>query len=157
MAACGGFSRGGPLGGKYVTRLAFNGAISAWMYPAALRPFVTSLWASEGTAEPVPGAREHILPTGRMHLVVRLSPEPIAIWEAGARVVLGHAVVGGARSVFYVKDVSAPSEAVVTDQLAEVSSGATRLRKKGLSSTSRARRAALSMVSNQLAKAWVRK
>src|SRR5262249_15637957 len=52
---------------------------------------------------------------------------------------------------------SAPSAAVVTFQLAEVRSGATRLRKKGLSSTSKAWRTAycVALLSNQSAKAWV--
>ena len=73
----------------------------------ALRPFVKRLWAS---AEMV-GAREHVLPTGRMHLVFRLSDHPLRIFagpddEAGRTFDL--AVVGGARATFYVRDVSQP-------------------------------------------------
>lgn len=78
----------------------------------ALRPFVKRLWASDGRGPHAPGAREHILPTGLMHVAIRLSPEPIALWEGGERRELGHAVVGGARSSYCVKDVSVPSVAV---------------------------------------------
>jgi AraC-like DNA-binding protein len=78
----------------------------------ALRPFVKRLWASDGRESRSPGAREHILPTGLMHVAVRLSPEPIALWDGSERRELGHAVIGGARSGYCVKDVSAPSVAV---------------------------------------------
>jgi AraC-like DNA-binding protein len=78
---------------------------------AALRPFVQLLWASDG-AGPVRGGREHVLPTGLAQLVLRTSPEPIVIFERGQPLVLGHAVLGGARSSYYEKDVSAPSIAV---------------------------------------------
>lgn len=78
---------------------------------AALRPFVQLLWASEGTG-PVRGGREHVLPTGLAQLVLRTSPEPIVIFEHGQPLSLGHAVLGGARSSYYEKDVSAPSSAV---------------------------------------------
>lgn len=78
----------------------------------ALRPFVERLWASGGREARSPGAREHILPTGLMHVAIRLSPEPIALWEAGERRELGHAVIGGARSTYCVKDIAAPSVAV---------------------------------------------
>ena len=79
----------------------------------ALRPFVQVLWASDG-AGPArgAGAREHVLPTGLAQLVVRSSPEPIVIFEGGLPLSLGHAVLGGARSTYYAKDVSAPSMAV---------------------------------------------
>jgi len=77
-----------------------------------LRPFVKRIWASDGSESRAPGAREHILPTGLMHLVIRLSPEPIALWEGDKRRELGHAIIGGARSTYYVKDVSTPSMAV---------------------------------------------
>lgn len=79
----------------------------------ALRPFVQALWASDG-AGPArgAGAREHVLPTGLAQLVLRLSPEPIVIFDGGRPLSLGHAVLGGARSGYYEKDVSAPSAAV---------------------------------------------
>lgn len=80
----------------------------------ALRPFIRTLWASVAAPHGVAvrTVREHVLPTGMMHLVVRLSPEPIAVFDDATRRELGHAVIGGARSTYYVKDVSAPSAAV---------------------------------------------
>jgi AraC-like DNA-binding protein len=62
----------------------------------SLSPFVRALWLSDG---PV-ASREHVLPTGEMHLVVRLSDDPVRI--SGEE--FGLAVVGGARSSYYVKD-----------------------------------------------------
>jgi AraC-like DNA-binding protein len=57
------------------------------------------------------GAREHVLPTGCMHLVFRLSGNPLRLFNAAedrcGRIV-GHEIVGGARSSFYIRDVSAP-------------------------------------------------
>jgi AraC-like DNA-binding protein len=79
----------------------------------ALRPFVKLLWATDGRgAARGAGAREHVLPTGMTQVVLRLSPEPIVIFERGVLQPLGHAVIGGARSSYYVKDVSSPSAAV---------------------------------------------
>jgi AraC-like DNA-binding protein len=78
-----------------------------------LRPFVKLLWATE---EPAAGAeREHVLPTGRMHLVFRLSDHPLRLFggsddETGRTFEL--AVVGGARASFYVRDVSHPLNSV---------------------------------------------
>lgn len=81
-----------------------------------LRPFVQTMWASEvdaSLAGAQPGAaplREHVLPTGDMHLVLRLSGPPLRLFDSptdfGGRTV-GHAIVGGARSVFYARDVGA--------------------------------------------------
>jgi len=74
----------------------------------ALRPFVKLMWA----AEPEPGlaaappASEHVLPTGDMHLAFRLSGPPLRLLGADAAT-LGHAVVGGARSTHYVREVVA--------------------------------------------------
>lgn len=81
-----------------------------------LRPFVKMLWVSE----PSPGAPaggavlEHVLPTGGMHLVFRLSGTPVRLLQGPGdqAQTLGQAVVGGARSSFYVKDVSAPAGSV---------------------------------------------
>lgn len=55
------------------------------------------------------------MPTGEMHLVFRLSGPAICIVDGtphDAGLQLGHAVVNGPRARFYVKDVSAPSEAI---------------------------------------------
>ncbi|MFO0612376.1 MAG: helix-turn-helix domain-containing protein [Polyangiaceae bacterium] len=86
-------------------------ALSRAPHPA-LQPFVKRIWAGDGSESRVAGQREHVLPTGLMHLAVRFSPEPIALFQGGERREFGHAVVGGARSGFIVKDVSAPSIAV---------------------------------------------
>lgn len=80
----------------------------------ALRPFVAVLWASDDTARPEPRAvqRERVLPTGAMHVVFRLSPEPLRVFdEVDAPVgrAVGHAIIGGARATAYVRDVSAPA------------------------------------------------
>src|SRR4051812_39285919 len=81
---------------------------------AALRPFVTMLWASD--APPEPGVtRERMLPTGAMHVVFRLDDAPLRLFddlgdEVGRSV--GHAMVGGARSRFYVRDVSLRTRSV---------------------------------------------
>jgi len=85
-----------------------------------LRPFVRRFWvtttASAGAA--LPAARllsrhvslEHSLPTGHMHLVVRLSEEPVRLFDQSPDLLpraFGHAVVGGVRSSFYVKEMPA--------------------------------------------------
>ena len=45
----------------------------------ALRPFVETLWAMDEAAPArASGRREHVIPTGRMHLVFRLSDDPCA-------------------------------------------------------------------------------
>lgn len=84
----------------------------------ALRPFVRRLWFSEdGTATAV---REHVLPTGAMHLVFRLSDHPLRLFDGAADRVgrlVGLAVVGGARSSFYVRDVSQPMRSVGAELL----------------------------------------
>jgi AraC-like DNA-binding protein len=91
---------------------------------SALRPFVRLLWASDEGDAPRRGlgaraeqrvstqqARELVLPTGTMHLALRLSDTPLALFDAidapHARTV-STSVVGGARASFYVRDVSQP-------------------------------------------------
>jgi len=83
--------------------------------PAALRlrPFVKTIWASSETAEDVRArpARERVLPSGDMHLVFRLSDHPLEVFaDADTRTgtTFAHAVVGGARSGAYVREVSEP-------------------------------------------------
>jgi len=78
---------------------------------------VKSLWASEETvARGGPGAeRERVLPTGTAHVVFRLSALPLRLFDglddAEGRTI-GHAVVGGPRAGFYVRDVSQPVRSV---------------------------------------------
>lgn len=84
-------------------------------YPLpVLRPFVKILWVSEQTSIQWPAEfdREHVLPTGCMHLVFRLSDQPLRIFdgvEDATGQTIGHTIVGGARSTFYVRDISKPS------------------------------------------------
>ncbi len=83
----------------------------------SLARFVRSVWLSAPKASRAvqPPAREHMLPSGEMHLVFRLSGPAICIFDgaddADGRQ-KGHAVVSGARAGFYAKDVSAPSQAI---------------------------------------------
>ena len=79
----------------------------------ALRPFIKVIWASAGAGEPrsVGIARERVLPTGTMHLVFRLSEHPLRVFDDEADLIgrtIGCAVVGGARSESYIRDVSKP-------------------------------------------------
>lgn len=73
-----------------------------------LAPFISQLWASDGGA--APGTRELVLPTGTMHVVVRLD-HPLRVFDgvdSPAAHTLGHAIIGGARARPYVRDVSLP-------------------------------------------------
>lgn len=79
----------------------------------ALRPFVEAVWATDQTRDARSDAstREHVVPGGRMHLVFRLSGDPLRLFD-DERDCQGHvvstAVVGGARSRFYIRDISKP-------------------------------------------------
>lgn len=78
-----------------------------------LRPFVEALWSTDETAEPAldVSRREHVLPTGRMHLVIRLSDDPLRLFDSRGDVsgrIVGESVVGGARDSFYIREVSRP-------------------------------------------------
>ncbi|MBL8219040.1 MAG: AraC family transcriptional regulator [Bryobacterales bacterium] len=72
----------------------------------ALAPFVVALWHGEsrGAAQ-----REHALPSGAMHVVLRLSGPAVRVYTAGGGDDLGYTLIGGARSAYYVKDVSEAS------------------------------------------------
>jgi len=77
-----------------------------------LAPFVSRLWASDEHA--AQGERERVLPTGAMHLVIRLD-HPLRVFDRGDDPVprtIGHAIVGGARAAAYVRDVSLPVSSV---------------------------------------------
>lgn len=81
-----------------------------------LRPFVRSIWLSAPEAGPlVRPAREHVVPTGGMHLVFRLSGPALRLFRHDTDAqgfTVGHAIVGGARSAFHVRDVSVPTRSV---------------------------------------------
>ena len=77
-----------------------------------LRPFIQTLWAvDESVGALREKRREHVLPTGQMHLVIRLREAPLRIF-AGPHdrvgTLAGHALIGGARDTFYSRDVSGP-------------------------------------------------
>lgn len=83
----------------------------------SLRPFVRTLWASNGgEAQPLAAtARERVLPTGDMHLVFRLGDDPLRLFDdvddrTGRTV--GRAVVGGARAASYLREVASPTWSV---------------------------------------------
>ncbi|MBT2321475.1 AraC family transcriptional regulator [Variovorax paradoxus] len=80
-----------------------------------LRPYVRTMWAMEPAAASSQALREHVLPTGDMHLVFRLSGPPLRLFAGAADdtgYTVGHAIVGGARSAFYARDVSIATRSV---------------------------------------------
>lgn len=81
----------------------------------ALRPFVKLLWASDEQENTVPAHRERMIPTGSMHLVYRLSDNPIRIFDSmidDQGQDLGFGVVAGLRSRYYIKDICRPVRTV---------------------------------------------
>lgn len=78
---------------------------------APLRPFVRLLWA--GWTPPPSSSRavrEHVLPTGHMHLAFRWAGPPLRLFRDAQDTVgyfPGDAVVGGARSHYYAKEAGA--------------------------------------------------
>jgi len=81
----------------------------------ALRPFIKDLWVADHARPPLrPRFTEFALPDGHMHLVIRLSSDPIRLLDevhpAGRN--YGHAVIGGARAAFYMREISGPTHAI---------------------------------------------
>lgn len=80
-----------------------------------LRSVVERVWATDGRGAPSAPSLERVVPTGAMHVVLRLSPAPLVLFgdeRGGSPHTVGHAVVGGARSRFYVRAVAEPTHAV---------------------------------------------
>src|SRR3546814_20802089 len=78
---------------------------------AALRPFVDLLWAADGREPSSPTTRELVLPTGALHLVVRLEDRPLRVFRPradAAGFTVGAAVIGGARPAPHLPDRSNP-------------------------------------------------
>ena len=78
-----------------------------------LRPFVDTIWAIDEKDAAGPGisGREHVLPTGLMHLVVRVSADPLRLFKDSADAsgeTIGNALIGGARASFYIREASTP-------------------------------------------------
>jgi AraC-like DNA-binding protein len=73
-----------------------------------LRPFVQSVWAIEAPS-PQRGEREHVVPTGQMHLVFRLGGGDLRLYadadDPQGRPA-GQALIGGARDSYYVRTVA---------------------------------------------------
>ncbi|MET0550058.1 MAG: helix-turn-helix transcriptional regulator [Xanthomonas sp.] len=78
----------------------------------ALRGLVTSVWAHDPapvSAAVRSPAREHVLPTGTTHLAVRIGGAPLRVFDHATDLrghCLGHAVVGGVRTAYHVRDVT---------------------------------------------------
>lgn len=72
---------------------------------SALSPFIRYLWIGESGGVV---RSEHSLPSGDMHIVFRLAGPPVRIYDGSGAMELGYALVCGARSGYFVKDVSAP-------------------------------------------------
>ncbi len=76
----------------------------------ALRPYVGQLWVSRSAEVPV-AAREHVLPTGQMHMVFRLGGPALRVFARADDAhgsTIATPVLGGARTGFYVKEVGGP-------------------------------------------------
>lgn len=75
--------------------------------PPVLRPWVSQFWVSHSPAD-ARAMREYVLPTGQMHLVVRLSGPALRVFDGrapgGATTVFRGPVVGGARDHAYAKE-----------------------------------------------------
>lgn len=66
-------------------------------------------------ARPTTPDREHVLPTGDMHLVFRLTDHPLRLFDNAADTegwTPGRAIVGGARATFYMRDISEAARSV---------------------------------------------
>ncbi|RQS86669.1 hypothetical protein DF048_30740 [Burkholderia seminalis] len=77
-----------------------------------LRRFIDSVWASY---PPFPIRNEHcrerVLPTGAVHLAIRLDADPLRLFDHAADQTgrtIGVAVIGGPRAAPYIKDVAVP-------------------------------------------------
>lgn len=79
-------------------------------------PWVKLLWAAERRESPqIAPHRERVLPTGSMHLVLRLSEAPLVLFESAAgrpSQTLGPLIMGGARSGYYIKQVTSGAGSV---------------------------------------------
>jgi AraC-like DNA-binding protein len=82
---------------------------------AALRPFVSRVWASgartRGIGEQL---RESVLPTGFAHLVFRPDATPLQLFDAptDAIITVSHCVLAGPRTVHYQREVSPDTPSV---------------------------------------------
>lgn len=73
-----------------------------------LRPYVETLWAVEA-AGCAAAEREHVLPTGQMHLVFRLGAGSLRLFGSETDVAgraAPDALIGGARAAYYIREAS---------------------------------------------------
>jgi AraC-like DNA-binding protein len=82
-----------------------------------LQSVVERFWAIDPDAGVLPTAvsRERVLPTGQMHLAFRLSGGPLQLFVSDtdrAGHCVAEAIVGGARTASYLRDVSRPAQTV---------------------------------------------
>lgn len=85
------------------------------LLPASLHPWIERIWVQARTSEPAPSLREHSLPNGSMHLVVRLDGPPLRLYaDAQDRIGRRHAAatVAGIRAAYCIKDTSTPAASV---------------------------------------------
>lgn len=83
--------------------------------PPELRPWIERIWVGARPDAAPAHAREHSLPSGAMHLAIRLDGPPLRLYaDAGDRVGRGYpmAVVAGVRASYCIKDTSAPASSV---------------------------------------------
>jgi AraC-like DNA-binding protein len=90
----------------------YGDGVSIVRVPAGpLRPFVQLVWLTDVSRDPRFGV-ERMLPSGAVHIAMRLVGPPVRIADKRGPDVLGHAVIGGPRSHFYLRDASAPARSV---------------------------------------------
>lgn len=83
--------------------------------PASLHPWIERIWVCERPDQAPRALREHSLPNGAMHLVVRLDGPPLRLYaDADDRIGRRHAAatVAGIRDGYCIKDTSAPAASV---------------------------------------------
>jgi AraC-like DNA-binding protein len=79
-----------------------------------LRGGVRLLWAGPTPTQAAPW-REHVLPTGTVHLALRLAGPPLRLFagtDDPRGTAFGHAVVGGVRTAFYAREAGTPGYSV---------------------------------------------
>ena len=82
---------------------------------AALRPWIERVWSCARPQRPAAAAREHSLPSGAMHLAVRLDGPPLRLYADPADRrgrAFGPATLAGVRSRYSIKDLSQPAASV---------------------------------------------
>lgn len=81
----------------------------------ALQPWVAQTWACARADAPPAHAREHSLPSGSMHLAIRLDGPPLRLYaDAADRRGRDYAMatVGGVRAGYCIKDTTRPAASV---------------------------------------------